>query len=156
MTKRSHHQERRKLVIGPDNIRHHFQRVKFTSTERVVLGPCRMSYCRLLRGDYGGHSGQVSLGRASISKVLSAIMGVVNHRMCLLHSFLFFAAVASRPSSDRTLDDDCTSPDRHTAGCKRELELNLLPLEESLAELCLFCAVSRHCHGARVNSASHP
>ena len=65
-------------------------------------------------------------------------MGLVGHRRRVLRPFLFLAEISSGPTVHTILDLSHADSNGRVADCKRELELDFLPQEGSLVELCFF------------------
>ena len=69
-------------------------------------------------------------------------MGLVGHRRRVLRPFLLLAEIRSVPTVHTILDLSHADSHGRVAVCKCELELDFLPQEGSLVELCLFSALS--------------
>jgi len=82
-------------------------------------------------------------------------MGLVDHRGRVLGPFLFLAEIRSGPTVHTILDLGHADSHGRVADCKCELELDFLPQEGSLVELCSFCALSSISLHSRGSSASY-
>src|SRR5690348_13751067 len=83
-------------------------------------------------------------------------MGLVSHCGRILRPILSLVEIRSGPTVHTFLDPSRADSHSIIAACKRELELDFLPEERSLVELCLFCAlplVGFHSRGSSTPNA---